>query len=323
MGVLITHICAVSQGGVSDYADICSQRQPGAIMLALNKEMAASMSLSGDVILHYVGYGYTKRGAPLWLLKKLEAERSNIKTLGVYFHELYAFGAPWSSAFWFSPIQRHIARRIVELSDFWITNRNESALWLKRFASNKPHAVLPVFSNVGEMPLYLAKRLSRIVVFGGSALREETYRAAGDKLFSWAHTSGLEIHDIGPLIKDKAINDGLVKAGAIIHGYMDTKAISMFLSNALFGVVKYPVEYVAKSGVFAAYAAHGVCPVLISDNEVISDGLVAGKHYLYDIPSGNVNKTIIQSIGKSVWDWYQSHSVDSHISVQLSLLRSK
>jgi len=311
------HICPTSTGGVSDYVDIFIQSQSGGVKLPLNKALATNIALSGNILLHLSGYGYQKRGAPLWLLHKLKAERANIKTLGVYFHELYAFSPPWRSAFWLSPVQRYVSRSIAEISDYWMTNRGDSARWLERFAADKPHATLPVFSNVGEMPVYLSKRQPKIVVFGGAALRAATYRKVGDSLFDWMNAKGLELHDIGPAMNDQDLDYSLTKADAIVHGRLDAQSVSCILENASFGLVKYPVEYVSKSGVFAAYCAHGMAPILLSNNDTDSDDLVAGKHYFTDIPNLDDGR----KTGQAAWEWYQPHQVSLHVSTQLKLLQ--
>lgn len=315
----ITHVCPIAMGGVSDYVDVSIQNQPGATKLPLNQELAKSVSLSGNVLLHLSGYGFQKRGAPLWLLNKLRADRANIKTLGVFFHELYAFGPPWSSAFWLSPVQRYIARHIAELSDYWLTNREDSAVWLRRFAADKPHSVLPVFSNVGEMPSYASKRLPRVVVFGGAALRAATYHAAGDALFKWVRLQGLELHDIGPMMNDQMLNDALNKAGAVIHGKLDAHEVSDILAEASFGLVFYKAHEVAKSGVFAAYCAHGVCPILISPEYSPASGLKAMASYLPGIPFRSHSLHVIERIGCEAWSWYQTHKVEQHVIAQLNL----
>ncbi len=319
----LVHLYPPALGGVADYVDVCIRNQPGGTKLLFEKRTAKGTPLSGHCLLHLSGYGYAKRGAPLWLLNKLEADRANIKTLGVYFHELYALGPLWSSAFWLSPVQRLIARRIAELSDFWMTNREDSAQWLCRFAADKPHAVLPVFSNVGEMPAYSSKRAPKIVVFGGAALRAATYRAAGEKLFEWVRTQGFELHDIGPVMNEPAITDTLTRAGATVHGRLEVEEASLILSEASFGVVKYPVGAAAKSGVLAAYCAHGVCPILISESYATSDGLVADKHYLAGMPAVRVNEEMAEGIGNAAWEWYQPHGTGAHVTTQQTLLSAR
>jgi hypothetical protein len=316
----ISIITAPGSGGVRDFSDklagALATEQAGHVFAwhqdAVD-EIVEQIASSECLYLQYSGYGYAKRGNPLWLLKQLQTNRSQIKTLGVCFHELYAFGPPWSSAFWLSPVQRHIARRLAEQSDFWITNREGSAQWLRRFAGDKPHAVLPVFSNVGEMLVYSEDRAPKVVVFGGSALRLATYRAAGDSLFAWAKRQGLAIHDIGPAINDPIMTNRLTSEGVIVHGRLPETEISGLLADALFGVVVYPVEYVAKSGVFAAYCAHGICPLLISQQYPAADGLIQSQHYLADIPETGCTPSIAADIGLMAWDWYQQHNVAEHV----------
>ena len=65
------------------------------------------------IILHYVNYGYQKRGVPLSLpalLRKLRSASGG--RLVTIFHEVYASGPPWKSAFWLRPMQIRIAREI-------------------------------------------------------------------------------------------------------------------------------------------------------------------------------------------------------------------
>jgi hypothetical protein len=323
----ITLITPHSQGGVTDFADRLVENlaaeQP-TTAFALEQGTANTIvgreSSSECLYLQYSGYGYAKRGAPFWLLKHLQTNRTQIKTLGVFFHELYAFGPPWGSAFWLSSLQRHIARRLAEQSDFWMTNREESAKWLRRFAGNKPHAVLPVFSTIGELESYSVNRTPKVIVFGGEPLRYVTYQAAGNELFTWAKQQGLEIHDIGPSIKDPILSNRLSSEGVIVHGKLPHIEISRLMADAMFGLVAYSVEYAAKSSVFAAYCAHGICPVLISQHYGEADGLIQRQHYLPGIPKTQCTPTIAADIGQTAWNWYLPHRLASHIAVLNKLL---
>ncbi|MBI5430570.1 MAG: hypothetical protein HY938_08955 [Nitrosomonadales bacterium] len=293
-------------------------------LVHLSKESTADWKVDKDdtVVLQMSGYGYARRGAPLWLLRELEARRNDIKTLGIYFHELYAFGPPWSSSFWLSPVQRHIASRLAELSDFWMTNREGSAQWLRRYAGDKPHAVLPVFSNVGESIKLPAIGLPRIVVFGSAGLRQASYQAAGDELFSWAKSASLEIHDIGPPIADTQLDEILCANGVIQHGRLDEREVGSLMEGAQFGLLAYPAEYVAKSSVFAAYCAHGICPVVISKNYVQADGLVADNHYLTEVPDAKAMLSA-PNIGLAAREWYRPHNLESHATMLLNYIGAK
>jgi hypothetical protein len=270
-------------------------------------------------LIHYSGFGFAKRGAPLWLLDKISSDRGHIESLGIFFHELYAFGPPWRSAFWLSPAQRYIARRLAETSDYWITNRDESAKWLSRFAEEKPHRVLPVFSNVGETGDCANPRRRKAVVFGSEPVRVATYRAAGPALFSWARQQDIELHDIGPHIGDSAVLERLTNAGVVRHGRLEVEMVTKHLSESMAGVLAYPTDYVAKSGIFAAYCAHGLAPILISRRYGPSDGLIPGTHYYPGLPPQLVDSTQ-NGIRAAAWQWYQPHASAAHTSTFRSLL---
>lgn len=309
-------------GGVYDFAcklqDAIGRGVVRLVHLSNENVVDWKVGPADSVILQFSGYGFDKRGAPLWLLREVERRRKHIKVLGVFFHELYAFGPPWSSSFWLSPVQRHIARRLAEMSDFWMTSRGGSAEWLRRFAGGKPHAVLPVFSTIGEPDFLSKERLPRVIVFGSEGLRQATYRAAGDGLFAWARQQSLEIHDIGTPIADDKLAETLRANGVIQHGRLDEEKIRGLMQDAMFGLLAYPVEYVAKSSVFAAYCAHGICPVLYSKSYVRADGLVAESHYL----PGIKNVSAAASIGLRAWEWYQPHRLACHSQSMLRMLVS-
>ncbi|MFA5983155.1 MAG: hypothetical protein WC782_03985 [Methylococcaceae bacterium] len=320
----ITIIIPPGPGGVCDFVDNLSNNlstKHKVTKLEWEKEskdtILEQILITECVYLQYSGYGYAKRGAPFWLLNQILKHRKQIKHFGVFFHELYAFAPPWSSAFWLSPSQRHIAKRLAELSDFWLTNRETSAVWLKQFAKNKPYAVLPVISNVGELTTYHQYRAPKVVIFGGSELRYKTYIAAGDALFTWAKLQHLEIHDIGPKIIDKNLSEKLTENSVAIHGRLPEANISQLLSNTMFGLMAYPLEYIAKSGVLAAFCAHGVCPILISKSypPTSVDGLLPNQHFLTGVPKSVCIPSIAAEIGQASWLWYQTHRLETHIEI--------
>ncbi|MHB8210560.1 MAG: hypothetical protein ACYDDP_04370 [Acidithiobacillus sp.] len=313
------------QGGVYDFARIL-QAEIGPDIVHLVPlsvgNTGAWQILAGDsVVLQMSGYGFSKRGAPLWLLREMEMRRHEIKRFGVFFHELYAFGPPWKSAFWVSPAQRHVVRRLAEMSDFWMTNREGSAQWLRQHAGHKPHAVLPIFSTVGELQSLPPARKNSLVVFGSAGLRTVTYRTAGRDLFQWASQQSLEIHDIGSPVTDTQVMDALTANSVIQHGRLEAGNISDLMRDALFGIIAYPVDYVAKSSVFAAYCAHGLCPVVLSKGYAPSDGLLAGQHYLPGVPTGIVDEDKAQQLGASAWGVYHSHGAACHVVALEALLR--
>lgn len=312
-------------GGVYDFACRLQEifGECNARLIHLSRDEATDWNIEPDdiVILQMSGYGYEKRGVPFWILHEIEKRRMHIKTFGVFFHEIYAVGAPWSSSFWLSPVQRHIARRLAEMSDFWMTSRNASAQWLGRFAGNKPHAVLPVFSTIGEPDDRALTKLPRVIVFGSPGLRQATYQAAGDKLFVWAKLAALEVHDIGLPLVDHQLAATLRSNDVVLHGRLDDKEIRCVMAGAVFGLLAYPVEYVAKSSVFAAYCAHGLCPVLISEEYMHADGLVSSKHYLPGIPDTR-DRPNFSLIGQAAESWYRPHCLERHVAILEKLCKA-
>lgn len=328
-GKVVTLVVPPGTGGVRDYADILASglRAHGhdATVFTWQKdkveEIDVHIASSDCIYLQYSGYGFAKRGAPLWMVSHLRERRSEIRRLGVFFHELFASGPPWGSAFWLSPVQRYVAAELAKLSDFWLTNRELSSQWLASHAADSPNAVLAVFSNVGEHAAYLSARKRKVVVFGSAPRRRKTYAEAGTRLFQWIKRHGLELHDIGSPLCDATLDARLEEHGAQRHGRIETTQVNELLSDAMFGLLACPVEFVAKSGVFAAYCAHGVTPVLLSEGRALCDRLKVGEQYLpTDIFESN-ELFAERNHGYEAWRWYMEHDTRQHLLRTSDLLR--
>ena len=321
---MIDLVVPLQDGGVHAFGSVlCGALGSGAarlVPLRSNSQEEWQPDAADAVFLQYSGYGYAKRGAPFWLISALKSRRAEVKKIGVYFHELYATGPPWTSSFWLSPLQRYICRALAELSDFWITNRQASAQWLKERTSRRPHAVLPVFSCVGEGIRVSDARRPRIVVFGGAGLRQGAYRAVGERLLPWARRMSLEVHDVGPALEDANMRTRLRTQGVVEHGYLGDEAVSEFMLGTMFGLLAYPIGYAAKSSVLAAYCAHGLCPVVISTSHEQADGLVADGNYLPGLPF-EISTAQVQRIGRAANEWYAGHRVEVHARTLMRLAK--
>lgn len=225
------------------------------------------------VVLHYVGYAYARRGAPIWLPPALKAwkERSQGR-LGVVFHELYATGPAWKSEFWTSPFQKRIVRQFVEIADRWITScpRYERVLREAFKADPTRGRVVPVGSNIdlvdpqAERPC--SKEGLRLAVFGFPLTRLRTLR----------HHAGViqSLHDRGKLagITMMGAAEKSVERAQEIADFrkllpqvqwsevIDASAgeISKSLSTHHVGLIHNPPDILGKSGVYAAYSLHGL-----------------------------------------------------------------
>jgi hypothetical protein len=321
---MIVIVSPSSIGGVRDYAEqLCSELngRGHACRVSFGRRGDALAKPGDDVLLQYSGYGFEKRGAPGWLLREVRAQRTAWRSFGVYFHELYAFGPPWSSAFWLTIAQRRIARGLLRLSDYWFCNRSASAEWLNgvRFCSSG--GVMNICSTVGEPrpDAFASKRGSDAVVFGSAGIRLETYEALKVEGLSALKQSGILIHDVGPPIASSFWSRVLRNHEVVEHGKLGLIQLHRLLGSSSHGLLAYPKAFIAKSSVFAAYCAFGLTPVLFSNEHPESDGLARSRHYLAEVGALGHDKTLETRIARSANEWYRAHNIDAHV---VSVLRA-
>ena len=115
----------------------------------LAKLLGEGLGAGDALLLHYVGYGYDRRGAPGWLPAALEARRrvADRPRIAAVFHEVAAFGPPWRSSFWLAPLQRSIASRLLHLSDAAVTSVPRYRRLLLRLAPEKHVDLLPIVDS--------------------------------------------------------------------------------------------------------------------------------------------------------------------------------
>jgi len=281
------------------------------------------------ILLQYVGYGYQNRGCPVWLLNGLSAwlgrktaeggqraalgqSSSRVRRLVTMFHELYAFGPPWRSSFWSSPVQRWIAKSLAQASEHCFTNLTINARTLAKLTSREDRhiTVLPVFSNVGEparLPSW-SERQPRMVVFGSAAWRRKAYQECRQDLEKACHDMGLnEIVDIGAPTN---LQDLPVRISE--RGILSAAETSREMLSARAGFFAYPINCLGKSGIFAAYAAHGLVPVTFEGNKMENgDGLVRGEQFLSAAGVSGMVGSRFEEVGRRVHQWYSAHTIES------------
>jgi hypothetical protein len=248
------------------------------------RRLAEGEDGQATVLLEYSGYGYSMRGAPLWLARGIRrACGGDGPPLVTMFHELYATGPPWTTAFWVSALQRLVAAGLVRMSAGILTNRTSAELWLRRYraSASVPIRVQPVFSNVGEPSTLPAfdERARHAVVFGGGGRKAAIYDENRALLRRLVDSNGFSrVLDLGPA-------RGSVPSGEPWSrplGVCPEGEISDRLASVSLGVLSYPGSRLGKSGVAAAFAAHGV-PFLLFDEEDAAgdtDPYVEGEHFL-------------------------------------------
>jgi hypothetical protein len=290
--------------------------------------LARALSEAGAdaVVLHYSGYGYARRGAPFWLLQGLTRWKRGDprRHLVVMFHEVWATGPPWRSSFWMQPLQGLVAAGVARLADAFLTNTQRHATRLARLArGRRPLAVLPVLSNIGEpssLPAY-QHRPPAALVFGQRGQRERVYAAIGDFLEALAPARIDHIYDLGP-----PVDGGSVAAcplPVVQLGYLEPAAASEVMLGCRIGLLDYPLDFAAKSGNLAAYAAHGVVPLIRSAVRGEHDGLRHGMNIVcVGEPGVSLEDTGVAShIARAANIWYAQHAIDPTARIFASALK--
>jgi hypothetical protein len=262
------------------------------------------------VILHVAGYGYQKRGAPLWLLQGMRNWRRRHPEVQLVnlLHELYATGKPWNSSFWLQPLQKYVARELWKLSDSGLTTnaREYPELLAWRPAAANHLVLMPVVSNVGE-PVEtpsIHARPARAAIFGAPGT-ERIYTIHRELLEGAVRELGIrEIVDIGARLVPPPSDIG--GASVTCQGVQPADVVSRELADCRYGFLSYDLSLVGKSGVFAAYAAHGIIPICFGSASQPGLNLVPGQHFLTP-PLHALDTMVLVSMQHAIKTWYRGH----------------
>jgi hypothetical protein len=281
----------------------------------LNACVAFSENRPAAILVHLSGYGYSADGAPTLLADALESVRADGRfRVAVYFHELFATGMPWKSAFWYSQRQKKAVRRIAGACDLLVSNSRSYVDWLDRETvrpSASPIQYMPVFSQVGEAQqrIPLADRDPVMAVFGLAGTRQNAYRELS-ALGAMLQQLGIqEILDIGPELEPPGEVDGIPVRRM---GGLSATEIATQFSRSTFGFLSYPRMPLAKSGVFAGYCAHGVIPVIARNFSGHVDGLEDGVHVLSPRTAAAAQASGLEPCSIAAWHWYSAHRLHDH-----------
>ncbi len=286
--------------------DVVPLRSPSATQL-----MSALTELGpSTVLLHYSGYGFARRGAPVWLVRGLSAwkRRSPGARLVVMFHETWASSSvPWRSSFWLSAVQRACVRELARLADAVVTNTSFHAHRLRPFLRPAaPLHVQPIFSNVGEpeeVPPF-HEREPVCVVFGRGGHRWRIWQRFRP-FFGALLRLGIErLVEIGTEPEATAKLSWPVPAERL--GPLPAHEVSSQLLRSRFGLVQNHVSSLHKSGVFMAFAAHGLVPVSIVESGDV--GLINMREDKL-ICIDRVENTDLDRVSTLLFEWYEDHKV--------------
>jgi hypothetical protein len=269
----------------------------------------------GAVLAHVSGYGYSADGAPTLLAEGVEeVKRSGLFCTAAYFHETFASGWPWNSAFWHSRRQQTALRKLVACCQLIVTNTSSYAEWLGRASQLEGEALvelLPVYSAAGETdtPVPFSRRNAAMAVFGLPGTRIKAYR----KIAEWdnlADALGIEeIYDIGPECETPSELNG-IRVRSL--GLLSVQDLAAAFRQARFGFTNYHRNWLGKSSVFASYCAQGLVPVMAEPFSGQAEGLRDGVHVVSVRTAEAACKAGLEKCGHAAWSWYRSHSVHVH-----------
>ncbi|HVS62081.1 MAG TPA: hypothetical protein VMT85_01130 [Thermoanaerobaculia bacterium] len=259
---------------------------------------------SSRLLLHYANYGYATRGCPFWLVRALRHWKRSAgrRRLVTVFHEVRASGRPWQSSFWLGWLQLRLARQIAHLSDATVTTLDRYAEFL-RDAGPSPD-VMPVFSSVGETPTPepLSSREPRVVVFGGVGARRRAFSSTIRQLaVACRDLEAAEVIDVGAGHFRPPLDIEGVPVRVL--GELPDQEVCAILRGSRFGFLAYPLEFLPKSTIFAAYCANGTLPICAATKSPPSSARLAP----HAIPEQQ--RETHQRIADDAHRWYQGHSL--------------
>jgi hypothetical protein len=254
------------------------------------------------LLVHYVGYGYARRGTPFWLLAGIQRWRRSRKSpLGntpkmvTFYHELWASGRPWQSAFYLHVAQRWIARSLQRLSATVVT----STLRMQRLLElpARPVQVIPIPSNLPALPVPAAPRARRpplrVLIFGQMGTRLATLAAHRGLLIGLEGRGALDrlvLAGSGVTAGPQASAD-IIAARAIlpterIEAFESTVAteIAAQFHQADCYLCSHPASLLGKATTFMAALANG-CPAVLPEGADPAP-LEAGTNFLVCDGSG-------------------------------------
>lgn len=291
-----------------------SDHQPQALYSSVPEDI-------GVIIVHFSAYPYFNtsfrgifgKGTPFWFADGLKSLVQNRKIkLIVMFHELPKLH--WKQFFFFNflnPIHSSVSRLLAKMADAIITNSTYQQTMLSKWSGKNVTKVL-IFSNMGEPETIpsLTDRQRRLIIFGGSA-RSRIYQKHFSALMESCQLLGItEICDIGPPVETPECHHADIQL--VKKGFLPQHEISEMLLTSFAGCLDYfrCPGGLGKSGVFSAYCAHGLVPILTEYDASEADEIFMNQHYL--VLGSNMDDwsaAKLQVVADKAHKWYQGHSL--------------
>ena len=300
------------------------------VISGLDPSVTAALARDHDhVILHYVNYGYQARGVPFLLRAFVKHLRPQLRGRWITtFHELYASGPPWKSAFWLRPFQVRIAQEMIDASTACVVSNSPIEEAIHAHDPARKVYLVPVMSNFSEPELndFHTASPKRWTICGGTALIARSLQLL-ERLWAQIPTAFAPEHvDVVGGREDISISSVLdrlkiSRPDLSFHHYPEVGVdlASEILRQSVFGFIDYFGAgktwpgMLLKSTAFAAFCAHGVVPVLAHREPPITIGgdALPGPYYLTAGAANFPSLDQLSEIRRRVYDWYHANAASS------------
>jgi hypothetical protein len=169
-------------------------------------------------------------------------------------------------------------------------------------------AVLPVFSNLGELdqPSFLGDRPNRLVAYGiGRTGQMERTLKCLESLAAELQLEELAV--MGPSLP-RALQ---IRASLKQMPHLSRQEASDLLTRSRFGYLDYYPGYLAKSGILAAFCAHGLATFTRMQPDQADDGLFHGRQF-HDLDRASALPSLDAQAGlaRNANAWYLPHNIN-------------
>ena len=263
------------------------------------------------LFLNYVPYSYQKRGVPFWLLQALtQLVKQHGIQLFIYFHELNASGKIYQSSFWLKPLQQLIYKQLQKLASFSFCSNQTIFNILEANLPNGRLLKIEIFSNIPEpiTTIHWKERENTAVIFGSHPNRMAVYRYENEMNRLIQSLGITTIIDIGP----GTVTENNLNLPIISKGKLSGSEVAQLLSTSKWGFINYNDILLEKSGIFAAYAAHGLAVINVNPQRYDLEKPLHNNFHYKIASTDEDNNLDGQLLSKNLYDWYQSHTLKIH-----------
>jgi hypothetical protein len=303
--------------GLADHAVVVSE-------IALSRGIGSKLVFWWDrynfisslpVLVEYTPLSYSRIGLPIHFLFLILLWRLQGRRVVLYFHELPFASCLTSRRRLALRMQRSFCIFLAMLSCESVVNQRSAFGWLRRPWLKRKPIFLPTCSNIGEEQA-VSKPQDRpcsVVVFGSPGKRQHAH-ALMRELGGYSRIFGdaVQVIDIGePLDASIDIDPDVSCLGPLPAG-----SVKAAMLSCRFGFFYSEPDQFTKSGVFAAYCATGVVPV------IAYHGVPMSKYYL--TPSDFIGDGLISDRALNVWlscrHWAQIHGSQAMSETVISMM---